>query len=82
MAPAILVTLGILFLLQEFGSWYVNFNHTCPLLLIVIGVVLLAKRSASMTGHIDPAQGFVAMQPPPQSNAIQTQPPTSEVHNG
>lgn len=83
MAPAILVTLGVLFLLQEFGSWRLEFNHTWPLILIVIGGVILAKRNASMTGHIDPAQEFVMMSPP-SSTAITTtpQPPASEVNHG
>lgn len=83
-APVILVTLGVLFLLQEFGSWRLNFDHTWPLLLIVIGGVILAKRNASMDGHVDPAQSYVSMQPPTQSVSSITppQPPTSEVNHG
>lgn len=86
MAPAILVTLGILFLLEEFGSWRLGFDHTWPLILIVIGGVILAKRNASMNGHIDPAQEYVPMQPPQQPMPVaQTeppQPPASEVSHG
>jgi hypothetical protein len=86
MAPAILVTLGILFLLEEFGSWRLGFDHTWPLILIVIGGVILAKRNASMSGHIDPAQEYVPMQPPQQPMTLaQTeppQPPASEVNHG
>jgi hypothetical protein len=86
MAPAILVTLGILFLLEEFGSWRLGFDHTWPLILIVIGGVILAKRNASMSGHIDPAQEYVTMQPPQQPMTVaQTeppQPPASEVNHG
>jgi hypothetical protein len=86
MAPAILVTLGVLFLLQEFGSWRLGFDHTWPLILIVIGGIILAKRNASMTGHVDPVQEYVMMQPPAQSTAMvqtdPTQPPASEVNHG
>ena len=82
MAPAVLVTLGVLFLLEEFGSWRVNFEHTWPLLLIVIGGVILARRNASINGHIDPAQEYVMMPQAQQPNVIPPQPPSSEVHNG
>ena len=82
MAPAILVTVGVLFLLQEFGSWQFEFNHTWPVMLIVIGGILLANRNASLEGHLDPAQPYVVM---PPVNAIQVnspQEPSTEVHNG
>jgi hypothetical protein len=85
-APVILVTLGVLFLLQEFGSWRVNFDHTWPLVLIVIGGVILAKRNASMIGHVDPAQGYVVLPQPGQTNPATTvtppSPPSSEVNHG
>jgi hypothetical protein len=49
---AILVTLGILFLVQEYE--YVSFDKTWPVLLIVIGLFLLAGHNASMEGHVQP----------------------------
>lgn len=83
--PAILVTLGVLFLLQEYGSWRFDFDRTWPVLLIVIGGVILAKRNASMNGHIDPAQEYVVLQPQ-QALTVPPAPPTGttdpEVHNG
>ena len=86
MAPAILVTMGVLFLLEEFGTWRMGFDHTWPLILIVIGGIILAKRNASMTGHIDPAQEYVMVQPQTQSIVpappTQTEPPASEVSHG
>ena len=85
MAPAILVTLGLLFLLDEFGSWRMSFDHTWPLLLIVIGGVILAKRNASMIGHIDQAQDYVVLQQPVPAGAVPPstpQPPNSEVNHG
>ena|SRR5690349_2814880 len=64
MGPAILVTIGVLFLLQEFGSWRVGFDHTWPVILIVIGGVILARRNASAEGHVDAAQEYVIVQQP------------------
>ncbi len=72
--PVTLVTAGSLFLLQEFGSWRFEFDHTWPVLMIVIGVVMIAKRNASTEGHIDPAQEYVVMPAP--------QPPSTEVRHG
>ena len=68
MGPAILTTLGILFLLSEFrGGYLFSIWRTFPVIFIVIGAVLLASSVAPMDGHIDPA----APQPPPSA------PPTS-----
>lgn len=84
MGPAILVTVGVLFLLQEFGSWRVGFDHTWPVILIVIGTVILARRNAPTTGHVDPAQEYVAL--PQQAVTVTPMPapqnPDSEVNHG
>jgi membrane-bound ClpP family serine protease len=81
MAPVILVTIGVLFLLQEFASWQFGFDHTWPVMLIVIGGILLANRNASIEGHLDPAQPYVLTpQPMPAQNPPQS--PSTEVHNG
>lgn len=77
--PVVLVTLGVLFLADQFGNWHFEFGHTWPVLLIVVGGVMLLKRNASMENHVDPAQDYVVVQPPAQPAV---QPPTSEVHNG
>ena len=50
MAPAVLVTLGCLFLFQSLGR--VGFGHTWPILLLVIGGVKLFQNSASNEGHV------------------------------
>lgn len=81
MGPAILVTLGVLFLLGEFGGWRLNFDHTWPILLIVIGGVILARRNASIEGHVDPAQPYV-MLPAPVAPQPPATTPNQEVHNG
>jgi hypothetical protein len=53
MGPAVLITLGVLFLLSE-GTPYdwLEFHHTWPALLIVIGLVLFLQHSAPATGHV------------------------------
>jgi Domain of unknown function (DUF5668) len=63
---AILVTLGILFLLDNYGFLY--FDDSWPVLLIVIGLLSFAARSASTEGHIQ--AGWPDNQvPPPGYNA-------------
>src|SRR5437899_12397047 len=49
MGPAVITTLGILFLLNELRHGYFSFGHTFPVLLIVIGAILLASALAPMT---------------------------------
>jgi len=48
--PAILITIGTLFLLGN----YTHYNIFVPMLLIVLGLVQLVKRSASAAGHVEP----------------------------
>jgi hypothetical protein len=50
MGPAILVTLGVLFLLDN--TSHVSFERTWPAILLVIGVVKLMQSNASSEGHI------------------------------
>jgi len=67
MGPAILVTLGVLFLLDNISS--VDFGKTWPAILLVIGVVKLVQSNASYTGHVGPlppgAPGYPPSAPPP-----------------
>jgi len=51
MGPAILITLGVLFLVAEFSNRY-SFGDLWPILLIVIGVIKLIEATASTAGHI------------------------------
>jgi TM2 domain-containing membrane protein YozV len=61
MGPAVLITLGVLFLLQ---SYYIApFDRTLPVLLLVIGCILLISRTGSTEGHIE--RGWVQGAPPP-----------------
>jgi hypothetical protein len=53
MGPAVIVTVGVLFLLHEARGDAFDFANTYPFILIVIGAILLASSLAPMTGHAD-----------------------------
>lgn len=58
MGPIILITIGVLFMLDELGHW--GFDRTWPVILIVIGVVKIFERFFSPAGSTyvpPPAQG-------------------------
>jgi hypothetical protein len=82
MGPAMLVTVGMLFLLQSLNV--ASFDRTWPAILLVVGVVKLLQSNASSAGHIGPlppAPPAVAAPPtPPPAN---TEPASSsgEVRN-
>ncbi len=63
MGAAVLITLGVLFLLDEF--WVVRFGESFPALLIVIGLMLYLGRSASTEGHVQAASAGAIPPPPP-----------------
>ena len=67
MGPAILVTLGVLFLLENTSS--IDFGKTWPAILLVIGVVKLVQSNASYDGHVGPLppgpDGYPPAPPPP-----------------
>jgi membrane-bound ClpP family serine protease len=73
MGPAVIVTVGVLFLLQEMRSGGFDLSNTFPFILIVIGAVLLASATAPMTGHVDATTVPPATPPgtpgPPQNPA-------------
>ena len=51
--PAVIITLGVLFLLSEMRGDYLSFHHTWPVILVVLGIVSLASSLAPMDGHIE-----------------------------
>jgi hypothetical protein len=53
MGPAVLITIGVLFLLNEVRGDAFDFSNTWPFILIVIGAVMLGSSIAPMTGHVD-----------------------------
>jgi hypothetical protein len=66
MGAAVLITLGVLFLMESYNV--ISFDRSFPVLLLVIGCVLLVSRTGSTEGHIQPGwiQGSVAQPPTSQ----------------
>jgi hypothetical protein len=52
MGPAIIITIGLLFLFSEMRGGYFDFGNTWPVILLVIGAISLAGALAPMDGHI------------------------------
>ena len=81
MGPAMMITIGTLFLLENTGTAY--FDRTWPVILLVIGAVKLLQNNASTEGHQGPPQGpFPPVGPPPVVSSQVPPPPPSEVNNG
>jgi len=64
MGPVIVVTVGVLFLLQEMRSGFFDFGNTWPVILIVIGLLHLASAFASSEGHVSSAAPVSPAVPP------------------
>jgi Domain of unknown function (DUF5668)/B-box zinc finger len=86
MGPAILVTLGVLFLLDTTSR--VGFGRTWPAILLVIGVVKLMQSNASSEEHIGmlapSTPGVPPSAPPPPpvvAETAQSTAPSGEVKN-
>lgn len=77
MWPAMLITIGVLFLLDQMGhaSW-MDFSYTWPALLIVLGVIKLLEHSASPEGHVPRhwAANMPPNVPPPAVSATRVYP--------
>ena len=52
MGPAIIITVGVLFLLDQIRGGNFSFGNTYPVILIVIGVISLAAAASSTEGHV------------------------------
>ena len=52
MGPAVIITVGVLFLLDQVRGGYFSFGNTFPVILIVIGAISLASALAPADGHI------------------------------
>jgi hypothetical protein len=75
MGPAILITIGILFLLHQVHGGRLQFDNTWPVILLVIGLILLASSLAPRDGHIDPPPQALPPGPPPIPPAVPPQGP-------
>jgi hypothetical protein len=71
MGPAVVITIGVLFLLQEMRGGYLGFDNTYPLILVVIGAILLASSLAPSEGHISTEPGPPAVPPAPSTGPAQ-----------
>ena len=69
MGPAVLITIGVLFLLNQLHTDTFNFSNTWPFILIVIGTVLLGSAMAPMTGHVDSTISPLPPAPPAAPSA-------------
>jgi hypothetical protein len=67
MGPAVVITIGVLFLLQETRGGSYGFDNTYPFILVVIGAILLASSLAPSEGHIssDPTPPAMPNNVPP-----------------
>ena len=52
MGPVVLITIGVLFLIQQFSHDYLTFVRLSPIILIVIGAVKILRAVAPSDGHI------------------------------
>jgi len=81
MGPAMLLTIGILFLLENLNIAY--FGRTWPVILLVIGAVKLMQGSASVEGHVGPGgTGGAVGSPISPANPAAPVPPANEVNRG
>jgi len=72
--PAVLITIGVLFLIDR-SNWDWGFHRTWPVILLVIGAIKLAEAMASTEGHVSgpaplPPQPPMAPPPPPPPPAV------------
>jgi len=68
MGPAIIITIGVLFLLDQMRGGNFSFENTYPVILIVIGAISLAAAASSAEGHVSGAV------PPPMPGSVPTVP--------
>ena len=75
MGPAVIITVGILFLLEQTRSGF-SFGQTWPVILVVIGIISLASAMAPMDGHI--SSTTVAPSVPPAATSVPPSNPAPE----
>jgi hypothetical protein len=83
MGPAMVLTTGVLFLLQSMNI--ADLGRTWPAWILVVGIVKLLQSSASSAGHVGPLPSAppvaVPPVPPPSTSSPQTPSSSGEVHN-
>ena len=89
MGPAMVLTTGVLLLLQSLDIRNAGLDHTWPAWILVVGIVKMIQSSASSAGHVGPLPGAPPAvsppaTPPPSNPSPSNQPPASssgEVRN-
>jgi hypothetical protein len=82
MGPVILITIGVLWLLDDMTRY--DWHRTWPVLILVIGIVSLLRSSASSEGHISrnsKQAGGNGPTTPPDATQVSPPPPADEVKN-
>jgi hypothetical protein len=75
--PAIVITIGVLFLLHETQGGHFDFQNTWPVILLVIGLLQLASAFSSREGHVDSQPSVPVGPTPPAPPAPPVNPPQS-----
>jgi len=79
MGAAILITLGVIFLIDSYHM--ARGGRAFPILLLVIGCMLMLQRTGSTEGHVNPGWTAGQIPPPPAppqqwtAGAVQAPPP-------
>jgi hypothetical protein len=84
MGPAMVLTTGILLLLEALDVRNAGLEHTWPAWILVVGVVKLLQSSASSAGHVGPlppGPGAIAPPPPPANPNAGSTSSSGEVHH-
>jgi Domain of unknown function (DUF5668) len=71
--PAVVITVGVLFLLHQVQGGRFSFENTWPVILLVIGLLHVASALAPRDGHIEPVAP--APIPPPAAPPPPVAPP-------
>ncbi len=74
MGPAVLITIGAIFLLDNLGA--LRFHNTWPVLLIVIGIVKVLQYTAPVENHVP--RGYAAVTTTPPAPGAGELPPGAE----
>jgi len=74
MGPAVIITVGVLFLLDQMRGGNLSFGNTYPVILIVIGAISLAAAASPADGHISgPVPPAASPAPGPVPTVTQNQ---------
>ena len=79
--PAIVITIGVLFLLHQVHGGNFDFGNTWPVILIVVGFLYLASSMASREGHIDPSTAMPSPPTGPPASGLPPAPPQAPYSN-